>query len=99
MSAPHFNNYHPSYYSSNSFGKSLINYNRCLFDSEQLAVLRENGRIRSMYPDETLMVKLQDVTHVLPQLKALVLKNDEQIQQYLAAAAAAGGPAKRPRTS
>ncbi|XP_029345760.1 uncharacterized protein LOC115034126 [Acyrthosiphon pisum] len=68
-------------------------------NSEQLAVLRENGRIRSMYPDETLMVKLQDVTHVLPQLKALVLKNDEQIQQYLAAAAAAGGPAKRPRTS
>jgi len=50
------------------------------------------------------MAMLQDVTHALPQLKALVLKHDEQIQQYQAAAAAAataaaGGPSKRQRTS
>ncbi|XP_008185792.1 uncharacterized protein LOC100167868 isoform X2 [Acyrthosiphon pisum] len=71
-------------------------------NSEQLAVLRENGRLRSMYPDDTPMAMLQDITHVLPQLKTLILKHDEQIQQYqaaAAAAAAAGGPAKRQRTS
>ncbi|CAI6347618.1 unnamed protein product [Macrosiphum euphorbiae] len=66
-------------------------------NTEQLAVLRENGRLRSMFPDDTPMAMLQDITHVLPQLKALVLKHDEQIQQYQAAAA--GGPAKRQRTS
>jgi len=77
----------------------LINFTRHLFDSEQLAVLRENGRLRSMFPDDTPMAMLQDITHALPQLKALVLKHDEQIQQYQAAAAAAGGPAKRQRTS
>jgi len=49
-----------------------------------------------MYPDDTPMAMLQDVTHVLQQLKAMVLKHDEQIQQYQAAA---GGPPKRQRTS
>ncbi|KAL4130848.1 hypothetical protein QTP88_008227 [Uroleucon formosanum] len=64
-------------------------------NSEQLAVLRENGRLRSMYPDDTPMAMLQDVTHVLPQLKALVTKQDEQIQQYQSS----GVPSKRQRTS
>lgn len=73
----------------------FINFARRLFDSEQLAVLRENGRLRSMYPDDTPMAMLQDVTHVLPQLKALVTKQDEQIQQYHAS----GVPSKRQRTS
>jgi len=66
-----------------------------LFDSEQLAVLRENGRLRSMYPDDTPMAMLQDVTHVLGQLKTLVSKQDEQIHQYQSA----GGPSKRQRIS
>jgi len=82
----------------------LINFTRHLFDSEQLAVLMEHGRLKSMYPDDTPMVMLQDITHVLPQLKALLLKHDAQIKQYqadalAAAAAAAGGPAKRQCTS
>jgi len=50
-----------------------------------------------MYPAATPMARLQDVTHALPQLKAFVLKQDEQIQQYQAGAA--DGPAKRQRTS
>jgi len=66
-----------------------------LFDSEQLAVLRENGRLRSMYPDDTPMAMLQDITHVLVQLKTLVSKQDEQIQQYQSG----GGPSKRQRIS
>jgi len=70
-----------------------------LFDSEQLAVLRENGRLRSICPYETPMAMLKDIIYALPQLKALALKNDEEIQQYQAAAAAAGGPAKRQRNS
>ncbi|CAI6371712.1 unnamed protein product [Macrosiphum euphorbiae] len=68
-------------------------------NSEQLAVLRENGLLRAMYPDETQMASLKDVRQAWPQLKELVLKNDEELQRYQAAAAAAGGPAKRQRTS
>lgn len=58
-------------------------------------VLRENGRIKSQLPDDTPMAMLQDVTHVLLQLKSLVSKQDEQIQQLQTVS----GPAKRPRLS
>lgn len=63
--------------------------------SEQLTVLRENGRLKSPYPDDTPMAMLQDITLVLLQLKNLVTKQDEQIQQYQTTS----GQAKRPRLS
>ncbi|CAH1711528.1 unnamed protein product [Aphis gossypii] len=64
-------------------------------NSEQVNVLRENGRLRSVYAEDTPMVMLQDITHVLPQLKSLLSKQDQQIQHYQSAA----GPSKRHRTS
>jgi hypothetical protein len=48
-----------------------------------------------MYAEDTPMAMLQDITHVLPQLKTLVAKHDDQIQQYQST----GGPSKRQRTS
>jgi len=48
-----------------------------------------------MYPEETPMAMLQDITHVLLQLKSLVSKQDEHIQQYQTAS----GPSKRQRIS
>lgn len=57
-------------------------------------MLRDNGRLKSLYPEDTPMAMLQDITHVLLQLKNLVSKHDEQIQQYQA-----GGQSKRPRMS
>lgn len=50
--------------------------------SDQIAVLRENGRIRSLCPEETPMAMLRDIVPVLRQLKAHVNKQDEQMQQY-----------------
>ncbi|KAF0748738.1 Uncharacterized protein FWK35_00020930 [Aphis craccivora] len=66
-----------------------------LFVSDQMNVLRENGRLRSIYAKDTPMVMLQDITHALPQLKNLLSKQNQQIQQYQSAA----GPSKRHRTS
>ncbi|VVC25665.1 Hypothetical protein CINCED_3A006315 [Cinara cedri] len=63
-------------------------------NSEQMAVLRENGRLRSLFPDDTPLAMLQDVTHVFLQLKSLIAKQDEQIQPYQT-----NGPSKRQRTS
>lgn len=60
--------------------------------SEQLTVLRENGRLKSPYSNDAPMVMLNDVTVVLLQLKSLVSKHDAQIQQQFLAA-------KRPRLS
>lgn len=57
-------------------------------------VLRENGRLRSLCPEDTPMAMLQDITHVLLQLKTLINKPDDQIQQYTT-----GTPAKRQRMS
>ncbi|CAI6359283.1 unnamed protein product [Macrosiphum euphorbiae] len=66
-------------------------------NSEQLAVLKRNGRIRQIYPAAaTPMARLHDVTRALPQFKAFVSKLDKQREQYQAGAA--GGPAKRRRT-
>lgn len=45
-------------------------------------MLRENGRLRSLFPDEIPLVMLQDVTQVLPQLKNLLSKQEDQINQY-----------------
>ncbi|CAI6370675.1 unnamed protein product [Macrosiphum euphorbiae] len=66
-------------------------------NSEQLALLKRHGRIRSIYPAAaTPMARLHDVTRALPQFKAFVSKLDKQTEQYQAGAA--GGPAKRRRT-
>jgi len=62
-------------------GKRLIHFVGPLFDSEQLAVLLENGLIKSMIPGDTPMAMLQDITQVLPQLKVLVLIQDEAIKK------------------
>ncbi|KAE9525153.1 hypothetical protein AGLY_014567 [Aphis glycines] len=64
-------------------------------NSDQMNVLLENGRLRSTYAKNTPMVMLQDITHALPQLKNLLSKQNQQIQQYQSAA----GPSKRHRTS
>ncbi|XP_060857937.1 uncharacterized protein LOC132935410 [Metopolophium dirhodum] len=66
-------------------------------NSEQLTVLRRNGRLVSMHPNDTPMALLQDVTSVFPQLintLAGIGWNENQIQQYQSA----GGPSKRQRT-
>ncbi|XP_016661366.1 uncharacterized protein LOC100572628 [Acyrthosiphon pisum] len=47
--------------------------------SEQLAMLKENGLIRSMNPADTPMAMLKDVTLLLPQLKTLVLMQDKEL--------------------
>jgi len=67
---------------------------RRLFDSEQMNVLRKNGRRRSIYANDTPMVMIQDIPHALPQLKNLLTKQDgtEQCQS-------AAGPSKRHLTS
>jgi len=57
----------------------LIHFIGGLFDSEQLAVLKENGLIRSMNPGDTPMAMLKDVTLVLPQLKTFVLMKDKEL--------------------
>ncbi|XP_060855334.1 uncharacterized protein LOC132933012 [Metopolophium dirhodum] len=66
-------------------------------NSEQLAVLRENGRLRSMHPDDTPMVMLKDIKYHFRQFKTFVELGwqKEQIQQY----SSVGGPSKRQRTS
>jgi len=94
VSAPPFYNHYTSYYSSSSVWKRLIHFTRRLFDSEQLSVLAENGRIRSMDPDETPMAMLQDIKGVFQELKTLVSVQEEQIQRNQAV----GGPSKRQRT-
>jgi len=73
------------------FGK----YCYCLLDSEQLAVLRENRRLRSINPEDTPMAMLQDIKHVLMQLKIFMYMQDEEIQQYQSA----DRPSKKHRTS
>jgi len=65
-----------------------------LLESEQLALLRENGRLRSTSPEDTPMAMLQDIKHVLIQLKILMDMQDHELQQYKSA----GGPSKRHRT-
>jgi len=96
ISAPPFNYHYTSYYSSSSVIKRLIHLTRRLFDSEQLAVLMRNGRLRSMHPNDTPMAMLRDVKRVLPQLKTFfdIGWQGEQIQQYQSA----DGPSKRQRT-
>jgi hypothetical protein len=63
-------------------------------NSEQMTVLRENGRLKSLYPDDTPLAMLQDIIHVVLQLKHLVTKQDEHIIQYQL-----GGSNKRQRIS
>lgn len=58
-----------------------------------MLVLRENGRLRSLFANETPLALLQDVTQVLLQLKNLLNKQEEQINQYQP------GMAKRQRLS
>jgi len=89
-----FKNHYPFYYSSNSILKKLINFTRRLFDSEQLAVLRENKLLKSMQPDDTPLAMLQDVVHVLQKLKALVFMVNEHTKQQQSSE----GPSKRKRT-
>ncbi|XP_016658880.1 uncharacterized protein LOC100568635 [Acyrthosiphon pisum] len=48
-------------------------------NSEQLAVLRDIGLIRSMNPGDTPMAMLKDVTLLLPQLKTFVLMQDKKL--------------------
>lgn len=76
--APPFN--HHQYPPISRLTARLVNFIQCLFNSEQLAVLRDNGRLRSMWPEDTPMAMLQDIARVFLQLRTLVLQ-DEQIQQ------------------
>lgn len=69
-------------------------FNSFFFYSEQMNVLRENGRLRSLCPEDTPMAMLQDITHVLLQLKNLINKPEDHAQQYTA-----GTPTKRQRMS
>jgi len=57
----------------------LIHFVGGLFDSEQLAVLKENGLIQSMNPGDTPMAMLKDIRLVLPQLKTFVLMKDKEL--------------------
>ncbi|XP_060856646.1 uncharacterized protein LOC132934356 [Metopolophium dirhodum] len=65
-------------------------------NSEQLAVLQDNGRLRSMYPEDTPMAMLQDIVKVFLQLRTLVSKSDDEIQQFYQYT---GVLSKRQRTS
>lgn len=68
-----------------------------MFDSEQLALLRENKLLKSMHPDDTPLAMLQDVMHVLQQFKILVFKLNEQ-QQQIKQQQSSEGQSKRKRT-
>lgn len=46
-------------------------------NSEQIMVLRYNGHLRSLNPDDTPLAMLQDIRHVFLQLKSLMAKRDE----------------------
>ncbi|KAL4153804.1 hypothetical protein QTP88_001637 [Uroleucon formosanum] len=48
---------------------------------DQLAMLRENGRIWEMSMEQTLMVMVQDIANVISDLRKLVSMTDEEIQQ------------------
>ncbi|KAE9544075.1 hypothetical protein AGLY_001764 [Aphis glycines] len=61
-------------------------------NSEQLNVLRGNGRIGSTYSKDTPMVFLKDIIHAMPKLRNLVSEQDQQYQSV-------AGPSKRHRTS
>lgn len=89
-------NYSPNSHLSNSDQKVLVNFIFCWINSEQLAVLRDSGRHRSIYPEDTPMAKVEDIARVILQLRTLVSKDDEQIQQLYQYA---GASSKRQRTN